>query len=116
MNAILRDYDKFSNPTVSVRGTESQSINSKLHQMTIVVYISLTLSVILTVMFLLCAIAALVVYCKFRQCNTKPESKSASPRHAHNQAEPIYEDMPDRNNNTDIKDIKMKTNILYKRP
>ena len=116
VNAILSNYATFSHTMVSVRGTESQeSINSKLHQMTIVAYISLTLSVILTVIFLLFTIATLAVYCKFRQCYTKPDSKLASPHHAQDQAEPVYEDMLEHNN-TDTKDIKMKINILYKRP
>ena len=57
--------------------------------MTVVAYISLTLSVILTViLFLLFAIAAPVMYCY--AIYTKPDLKLAMQRHAQDQAEPVY--------------------------
>lgn len=90
---------------------ESQSINNKPHHhTTIVVYISLTLSVILTVIFLLFGIAALVVHCKSK------ESKSKSSHHTYDRPESVYEDILDDNYNTGTKGIEMKKNVVYKRP
>ena len=110
--------DIFNNPVIHASGTDGQQesiiINSKLHQTTIIVYISLSLSVILTVTFLLFAFGTLVVCCKFRQA--KLESKSRSPHHAYNQPESVYEDMLDGNFKADARGIEMKTNIVYKRP
>lgn len=108
-----------STPTVNVGGTDSQLqhfqfINSKLHQITIVVYVSLSLSVILTVIFLLFGISAFGVYCKFRQA--KLESKTKSTHHAYDQPESVYEDKLDSNYKADTEGIEMKTNIVDKRP
>ena len=117
VNRLLRDNDLFANPTVNVRDTDSQqiqSVNSKLHKTTVVVYISLSLSVILTVIFLLFGIVALVVYCKSRQA--KLESKTRSSHHAYNQPELVYEDMLDGNYKVDTKSIEMKKNVVYERP
>ena len=115
VNDLLSDNDIFSNPTVNVRETDSQqfqSVNSKLHQTTIVVYISLSLSVILTVIFLLFGITALVVYCKFRQAKLESKTK----HHACDQPESVYEDMPlDGRYNADTNGIEMKKNIIYAR-
>ena len=107
-----------STSTVNVGGTDNQlqqfqSINSKLHQITIVVYVSLSLSIILTIIFLLFAIA-FVVYCKFRRA--KLESKTKSTHHAYYQPESVYEDVLDGNYKADTEGIEMKTNIVYKRP
>ena len=76
-------------------------------------YISLTLSVTLTVIFLLFGIAAVVVYCKSK---TKLESKPKSLHHTYDQPESVYEDMLDGNYNTGTKGIEMKKNVVYKRP
>ena len=122
VNELFRDNGIVipgSNPMVNVSETENkqpQSINSKLHQTTIIAHISLTLSAVLIITFLLLGITVLAVYCKFRHINLK--SKSKLPHHACNQPESIYEDMHDGNygNNTDTKGIEMKTNIVYKRP
>ena len=73
------------------------------------VYISLALSVILTVAFLLLIIATLIVYCKLRHSNL--ESKSELLHNAYEQSESVYEDMVD-----DTKGIEMETNVAYKRP
>ena len=97
---------------VTVSSTDSQqSTNEKLHQMSVVVYISLSLSIILTVTFLIFGITALVVYCKFRQARL--ESKSKSLDHRYDQPESVYEDMLESG---DSKAIEMKTTIVYKRP
>ena len=77
-------------------------------------YISLLLSVILTVIFLLFGIMALVVYGKFRQA--KLESKTRSTHHAYDQPESVYEDILDDNYKADTKGIEMKKNVVYKRP
>ena len=113
VNNIIRDNYIYRNPPVAtVSSTDSQqSINEKLHQTSIIVYTSLSLSVILTVAFLMFGITALVVYCKFRQARL--ESKSKSPDHPYDQQESVYEDMLERSNTNAIE---MKTNIVYKRP
>jgi hypothetical protein len=105
---------------VNVSGTDNQqflnqSITKKLHQTTIIVYISLSLSVILTVTFVLLAIGiiALVVYCKFRQAALELKSKSRDP--PYDQPESFYEDML-VNEGRDTKAIEMKTNVVYNRP
>ena len=80
--------------------------------MSVFVYISLSLSVILTVTFLMFGITALVVYCKFRQARL--ESKSKSLDHRYDQPESVYEDIMLERSNTNA--IEMKTNIVYERP
>ena len=79
--------------------------------MSIVVYISLSLSLILTVTFLIFGITALAIYCKFRQAGLKSKSKSL--HHPHDQPAIVYEDMLER---SDTNAIEMKTNIVYERP
>ncbi len=116
VNDLIRDNEIYRNPVVNVSGTDSQqflnqSINSKLHQTTIIVYISLSLSVILTVMFLLFGIIAFVVYCKVRQAALELKSKSPDP--PYDQPESFYEDMLE---SSDAKAIEMKTNVVYNRP
>jgi predicted outer membrane repeat protein len=116
VNDLIRDNEIYRNPVVNVSGTDNQqflnqSINSKLHQTTIIVYISLSLSVILTVMFLLFGIIAFVVYCKVRQAALELKSKSPDP--PYDQPESFYEDMLE---SSDAKAIEMKTNVVYNRP
>jgi hypothetical protein len=118
INDLIRDNDSYRNPVVNGSSNDSQQflnqcITKKLHQTTIIVYISLSLSVILTVMFVLFCIIALVVYCKFRQAEL--ESKSKSPDHPYDQPESFYEDML-VNEGHDTKAIEMKTNVVYNRP
>ena len=110
VNEIIRENDISSTrtPMVNRNAADSQqfqSINSKLHQATTVVYISLSLSVILTVAFLLLGIATLTVYCKLRL-----KLKSKSLHNVYDKPESVYEDLVD---NTGTKDIEMKTNIIY---
>ena len=115
VNDIIRDnliYIYSNPPVATVSSTDSQqSINEKLHQTSVVVYISLSLSVILTVTFLILGITALVVYCKFRQARL--ESKSKSLDHPYDQSESFYEDILE---SSDAKAIEMKTNVVYERP
>jgi predicted outer membrane repeat protein len=116
VNDIIRDNEIYRNPVVKLSGTDNQqnqSINKKLHQTTIIVYISLSLSIILTVMFVLFGVIALVVYCKFRQGGLESKSKSQDP--PYDQPESFYEDML-VNEGHDTKAIEMKTNVVYKRP
>ena len=115
VNNIIRDNYIYSNPpVVTVSSTDSQqSINEKLHQISVVVYISLSLSVILTVTFLIFGITALVVYCKFRQARL--ESKSKSLDHPYDQPESFYENMLE-SGDTKLKAIEMKKSVVYKRP
>jgi predicted outer membrane repeat protein len=121
VNDLIRDNEIYRNPVVNVSGNDSQqflnqSITKKLHQTTIIVYISLSLSVILTVMFLLFGIIALVVYCKFRQAVLELKSKSPDhPYYDQPAAESFYEDML-VNEGHDTKAIEMKPNIVYERP
>ena len=112
VNDIIRDHHFYSNPpVVTVSSTDSQQfINEKLHQTSVIVYISLSLSVILTVTFLIFGITALVVYCKFRQAGL--ESKSKSLDHPYDQPESVYEDMLESG---DAKAIEMKKNVVYER-
>ena len=79
--------------------------------MSVIVYISLSLSITLTIMFLIFGITALVVYCKFRQAGL--ESKLKSLDHPYDQPESVYEDMLE---SSDAKVIEMKKNVVYKRP
>ena len=103
VNDLLRDNNIFSDPVVNVgSGNELQSINSKLHQTTIVVYISLALSVVLIIIFLLLGVTVLVVYCKFK--------RAKSPHRTYNQPE-LFTGCG--NYNADAKDIEMKSNVIY---
>ena len=113
VNDIIRDNYIYSNPPViTVSSTESQqTMNEKLHQMSIIVYISFSLSLILTVTFLIFGITALAVYCKFRQAGLKSKLKSL--HHPHDQPAIVYEDMLEH---SDSNAIEMKTNIVYERP
>ena len=117
VNDIIRDNHIYRNPPVAtVSSTNSQlqlqqTMNGKLHQTSVVVYISLSLSVILTVTFLMFGITALVLYCKFRQARLGSKSKSLD--NPYDQPETVYEDMLER---SDANAIKMKTNIVYERP
>ena len=115
VNDIIRDNYIFSNPpVVTVSSTDSQqSTNEKLHQMSVIVYISLSLSITLTIMFLIFGITALVVYCRFRQAGL--ESKSKSLDRPYDQPESVYENML-VNECSDGKPIEMKMNVVYKRP
>ena len=83
VNEIIRENDIFGNPMITISGSDGQqfqSINSKLHQATIVVYISSALSVILTVAFLLLGIATLTLYCKLRHSNLESNLNSCTMR------------------------------------
>ena len=115
VNDIIRDNYIYSNPPViTVSSTDSQqTINEKLHQMSIIVYISFSLSLILTGIFLIFGITALAaaVYCKFRQAGLKSKSKLL--HHPHDQPAIVYEDMLEC---SDTNAIEMKTNIVYERP
>ena len=87
-----RENDGSSNLMVNRNAADSQlfqSINSKLHQATIIMYISLSLSVILTVAFLLLGIATLTMYCKLRHGELKMRSKSL--HNVNDQPESIYD-------------------------
>ena len=112
VNEIIRENDISSTRTPMVNRNAAdrqqfQSINSKLHQATTAVYISLSLSVILTVAFLLLGTATLMVYCKLRHTELKSKCKSLC-----DQPESVYEDLVDIYS-TDTKGIEMKTNIIY---
>ena len=113
VNDIIRDNYIYRNPpVVTVSSANSQqTMNGKLHQTSVVVYISLSLSVILTAAFLMFGITALVLYCKFRQARLGSKSKSLD--NPYDQSETVYEDMLER---SDANAIEMKTNIVYERP